>query len=61
MQKFVVGALVGVLLLNVFVMLMGLYFGSQSTVTYAIETGKVVFGTVVGALASALPAGTARE
>jgi hypothetical protein len=52
-QKFVICAMMAVLLLDVVIVVLGAWFGHTGLFQFGAETGKVVFGTVVGALASA--------
>lgn len=52
-KKIVLGALLSVLLLDVLILGFGAYIGHNGMFQFGTEVGKVAFGTVLGALASA--------
>lgn len=52
-RKYLLFALVGVLLIDVFILIFGVYSGHEGLFNFGAEVGKVIFGTVVGALATA--------
>jgi hypothetical protein len=52
-QKSVLIAMMLVLLINVLTVILGAWMGHNGLFEFGSEIGKVVFGTVVGALASA--------
>jgi len=53
MKKIILGGLLGVLLLDVIIVVIGAYIGHNGLFEFGAEVGKVAFGTVLGALASA--------
>lgn len=52
-KKIVLGALLSVLVLDAFILAYGAHIGHNGLFEFGSEVGKVAFGTVLGALASA--------
>jgi hypothetical protein len=57
-QRLVLYAMMAVLVIDVIIVILGAWFGHTGLFQFGSETGKVVFGTVVGALASAFSSRT---
>ena len=54
-QKVVLLAMMAVLIIDVVIVVLGAWFGHVGLFQFGAETGKVVFGTVVGALTEVVP------
>ncbi len=53
-QKWLLVCLMMVLVMNILVLVIGVWLGHEGMFNFGAEVGKVVFGTVVGSLSSAI-------
>ena len=52
-QKWILISFMIVLVMTIGILFMGLYFANEGVITFGMDIGKFVFGSVVGSLAAA--------